>query len=90
MKEKKALGLGEKRLAFRQGPFVAEPARQGGLRQNDIILGVDGKLLEMTARQFGVYVRLNYQVGDRVTYNILRKGQRLAVSLRLVARSSPP
>ena len=47
--EKQALGLSEKRLAFRQGPFVSEPAQQAGIRQNDIILGVDGKTLEMTA-----------------------------------------
>jgi serine protease Do len=84
--EKKALGLSAKRLAFRQGPFVSEPARQAGIRQNDILLGVDGKVLNMTARQFGAYVRLNYRVGDRVTYNILRRGKRLDLTLRLTAR----
>jgi hypothetical protein len=87
--EKKTLGLNEKRLAFRQGPFVSELASQAGLRQNDVIIGVDGKMLEMTERQFGAYVRLNYKVGDRVTYNILRKGERRDVSLRLTARPSP-
>jgi hypothetical protein len=87
--EKKALGLDEKRLALRQGPFVSEPARQAGIRQNDVILGVDGKMLEMTARQFDAYIRLNYKVGDRVTYNILRKGERMDLSLRLTARPSP-
>jgi serine protease Do len=86
--EKKALGLSEKRLAFRQGPFVSEPAEQAGIRQNDIVLGVDGKTLEMTARQFGAYIRLNYRVGDRVTYNILRKGKRIDIPLRLAARPS--
>lgn len=85
--EKKALGLSEKRLAFRQGPFVSEPARRAGIRQNDIILGVDGKMLDMDERQFGAYIRLNYRVGDRVTYNILRRGQRLDLSLILAARS---
>jgi len=84
--EKEALGLSDKRLAFRQGPFVFEPAEQAGIRQNDIILGVDGKMLEMTARQFGAYIRLNYRVGDRVTYNILRKGKRIDIPLRLAAR----
>jgi serine protease Do len=85
--EKKTLGLSEKHLAFRQGPFVSEPARRAGIRQNDIILGVDGKTLEMNERQFGAYIRLNYRVGDRVTYNILRGGQRLELSLTLAARS---
>jgi hypothetical protein len=85
--EKKALGFNEKRLAFRQGPFVSEPARRAGIRQNDIILGVDGKILHMSERQFGAYIRLNYRVGDRVTYNILRGGQRLDLSLTLAAHS---
>jgi serine protease Do len=84
--EKKALGLSAKRLAFRQGPFVPEPARQAGIRQNDIILGVDGKVLDMSERQFGAYVRTNYRVGDRVIYNILRRGKRLDIALTLKAR----
>ncbi len=84
--EKKALGLSARRLAFRQGPFVSEPAQRAGIRQNDIILGVDGKLLEMSERQFGAYIRLNYRVGDRVVYNILRRGQRLDLPLILAAR----
>jgi serine protease Do len=85
--EKQALGLTAKRLAFRQGPFVSEPARQAGIRQNDIILGVDGKELEMSERQLGAYIRLNYRVGDRVTYNILRRGKRLDMTLTLRGRS---
>jgi hypothetical protein len=85
--EKKGLGLGEKRLAFRQGPFVLEPARQAGIRPNDVIVGLDGKELEMTARQFSAYVRLNYKVGDKVTYNVLRDGGRLEIALTLTART---
>jgi serine protease Do len=85
--EKTALGLRAKRLAFRQGPFVSEPARQAGIRQNDIIVGVDGKDLEMSERQFGAYIRLNYRVGDRVTYNVLRRGKRLDLTLKLMGRS---
>jgi serine protease Do len=87
--EKKALGLSAQRLAFRQGPFVSDPARRAGIRQNDIVLGVDGKQLDMSERQFAAYVRVNYRVGDRVTYNILRRGQRLEVPLTLTARSIP-
>jgi hypothetical protein len=88
--EKQALGLGERRLAIRQGPFVAEPARQAGVRPNDIILGVAGKELQMTARQFGAYVRLHYQVGDTLTFMILRDGKQLEVPLRLSARAITP
>ncbi len=84
--EKKALGLSAKHLAFRQGPFVSEPARQAGLRQNDVIIGVDGKTLDMNERQFGAYIRLNYRVGERVIYNVLRRGKRLDIALTLTAR----
>ncbi len=87
--EKKMLGLEPRRLAFRQGPFVSEPARQAGIRQNDIVVGVDGKKLELSERQFGAYIRLNYRVGDRVTYNILREGKQVDIPLLLRDRSAP-
>src|SRR5262249_4949082 len=50
--EKKQLGLGARRLAFRQGPFVRPEARHAGVQVHDVIIGVDGRALEMTARQF--------------------------------------
>ena len=84
--EKKALGLPPARLAFRQGEFVGEVARQAGVRQDDVIVGIDGKALQMTQRQFAAYVRLNYKVGDRVTYNLLRDGKRIDVTLTLRGR----
>jgi hypothetical protein len=84
--ERKALGLTERQLALEQGPFVSQPARQAGVRQGDVVLGVDGKMLEMSARQFGAYIRLNYKVGDRVTYHLLRDGKRLDVTLTLRGR----
>jgi serine protease Do len=87
--EKKQLGLADKRLALRQGNFVTQAARQAGIRQNDIIIGVDNKPLFMTARQFGAYVRLNYKVGDRITFHIIRNGQRLKVSMELPGRFNP-
>jgi serine protease Do len=81
--EKKALGLSPQRLAFRQGQFVPDAARQAGIRRGDVIVGIDGKALDMTERAFGVYVRLNYRVGDRVVLNVLRDGRRLDVPLTL-------
>jgi S1-C subfamily serine protease len=83
---RKALGIPPGRLALEQGPFVSEPARQAGIRQGDILLGVDGKMLELTARQFGVYIRLNYKVGDRVVYHLLRAGKRMDVTITLRGR----
>jgi hypothetical protein len=84
--EKEALGLRANRLAFRQGPFVSPAAEQAGVRQNDVITGVDGRDLAMTERQFGAYVRLNYHVGDRVTLNLLRAGRKIDATLTLPGR----
>jgi hypothetical protein len=84
--EKKSLKLGERQLALRQGPYVTDPATRAGIRQNDVIIGVDGKELEMTGRQFAAYIRLNYKVGDRVTYNLLRDGRRLDATVTLEGR----
>jgi predicted metalloprotease with PDZ domain len=86
--EKQKVGLSERQLAFYQGDFVSDPARQAGIRHKDIILGIDGKQLELTAQQFSVYVKLHYKVGDRVTYNLLRDGKRVDIPMTLVRR--PP
>lgn len=85
-REKRRLGLAAGRLAFEQGQFVSQPARQAGVRQGDVIVGVDGKELNMSARQFGAYVRVNYQVGDRVVYQVMRDGKRVDVPLTLRGR----
>ncbi len=83
--EKQRLGLGPKRLAMALGPFLPQVARQAGLRQGDIIVGVDDKQLEMTAGQFDVYIRLEYQPGQKLTYNLLRGGRPESVTLTLPA-----
>jgi hypothetical protein len=86
--EKKALGLTAKRLAFRQGQFVPPPARAAGVQAQDVIVGIDQKPLDMTMLQFNAYVRLNYQVGDRVTLNVLRNGKRVDLPMTLSGRGN--
>jgi hypothetical protein len=81
--EKKAHGIDPQRLAFRQGNFVGRSAQLAGVRQNDVILGLDDRALRMSARQFDVYVRLNFQPGQRVVVNVLREGKRLDLPMRL-------
>jgi serine protease Do len=83
VEEKQQLGLPPKALAFRQGNFPARQARQAGVQQNDIIVGVDGKNLEMTARQFDAFIRLNFRKGDTVTLDIFRDGKRLELRMKL-------
>ena len=86
--EKKALGLPEDHLAFRQGSFVTKKGREVGIRENDIIIGVDGKTLAMTMLQFNAYVRLNYRLGDRITLNLIRDGKRLDLPMVLTPRAA--
>jgi S1-C subfamily serine protease len=75
--EKKALGLSEKRLAFRQDAKVGSGARKAGVRAGDVIIGIDGQALEMTMLEFLAHVRRNYLVKDRITLNVLRDGKRI-------------
>jgi serine protease Do len=85
--DRKQLHLSAKRLALRQGPFVHPVAEQAGVRQNDVIVGVNDCPLEMTVRQFQAYVRLNYKVGERIILNVLRDGKPLRISMKLPGRA---
>jgi len=81
--EKGALGLGPRQLALRQNGFVPRAAQQAGIRVNDVIVGIDGQRLDLSARQFEAYVRLHYRPGAAVRYDILRDGQPLSIPIRL-------
>ncbi len=83
LKEKKALGLDEKRLAFRQEPPVHSAAKAMGVLENDVILGIDNKALEMSMEQFLGHVRQNYLVGEAATLNVLRNGKRVDLNVKL-------
>lgn len=82
-KEKKALGLDEKRLAFRQDDKVHSAAKAMGVQAGDIILGVDAKKLDMSMEQFLGYIRQNYLIDEPLTLNILRNGKRVDLQVRL-------
>ena len=88
VEEKKKLGLSPKRLAFYQGNYVPPRSRQAGIRARDVIIGVDGKKLEMTMLQFNVWVRLNFKDGDRIVFNVIRRSKRMSFPMTLQARSS--
>ena len=55
---------------------------------HDIIIGVDGKPLEMKMLQFHAHIRLNYEVGDKITFNVIRNGKRLKIPMVLPERKS--
>jgi predicted metalloprotease with PDZ domain len=84
--EKRELGLSAMRLAFRQGNFVPPESRRAGIRARDIILGIDGRKMEMKMLQFNAHVRLNYKVGDRIVFNVIRNGMRQDISMELTSR----
>lgn len=86
VEEKAKLGLGPKRLAFRQSAFVPPAARAAGIRAGDIILGLAGQDQEMTMLQFNAWVRLNLKVGDKVEYEVIRDGKRMCIAIVLPRR----
>jgi hypothetical protein len=80
-KEKKALGLGEKRLAFRQDKPIPKDLVAAGLQEDDVIVGIDGLAPEMTVKEFLGHLRRNYLVGERAMLNVLRDGRRVDLPL---------
>ncbi len=81
--EKLKLGLTARRLAFRQQTPVHRHAQEAGVREGDIIIGIDGQSMEMTLPEFLAHVRRNHLVGDRITLNVIRGGKRLDLPLTL-------
>ena len=81
--EREALGLSRTQLAFRQGSPVSSKAEEAGIREGDVILGFNGKTLEMTASEFQSYVRGNFLKGDEVTVNLRRNGEPMMLRMTL-------
>jgi hypothetical protein len=81
--EKVALGLPAKGLAFRHKEGVHRQAKAAGVLAGDIILGLDGKALEMDQDRFMSHVERNYLIGDRVTVDLIRDGKRQSVPMTL-------
>lgn len=88
VEEKRRLGLDPQQLAFRQGRFVPVQSRRAGIREGDIIYGIDGRQLKMTMLQFNVYVRLHFRPGDRIVFNVLRDGRRIEIPMVLPEKCS--
>jgi serine protease Do len=63
------------------------PAEAAGLESMDIVLTLDGKVME-NARQFGVNI---YQhAGDTVTLELLRRGERITKRVAILERPRDP
>jgi S1-C subfamily serine protease len=82
-KEKQSLGLDENRLAFRQDKPISKELQTIGLKEEDIIIGIEGQSLEMTMTEFLGYVRRNHLAGERIMVNVLRSGKRIDLPMTL-------
>ena len=81
--EKKALGLAPEQLAFRQEARIRPQAEAAGIREGDIVIGLDDLRLDMNSTQFQHFVRRSYLIGDRVKVNLFRDGKRMALEMEL-------
>lgn len=59
-------------------------ADQAGLRAGDIIIAVAGKALSLNPREFQLYLKQSYKLGDKVPLTVLRGGQTVGVQLPLL------
>jgi serine protease Do len=80
---RKKLGLDPHQLAYRHMNFLTPTARHAGLLPNDVIVGLDDKALNMTARQFETHIRLHHRVGQEVVLNVMRGNDRIKLKLKL-------
>ncbi len=80
---------GEYNLPSRYGLLVrtitvGSPAAQAGLRQNDIVLSLDGKKIDENNPLRTILFK--YKIGDKVKLEVLRGGQTTTVDITLVGR----
>jgi serine protease Do len=82
-KERKTLAVGATQLAIRLEKPVHSELRAVGLRENDVIVGLNNQRPEMTVEAFLAHIRQNYLAGDRITLTIIRDGKRMQLPMRL-------
>jgi S1-C subfamily serine protease len=82
--ERKTLGLSPTQLAFRQKEELPRQAREAGIRGGDIVLGLDGRVTDMSLNELIHYVQRNYLVGDEVAVDLVRDGKRLKLKMPLL------
>ena len=74
--EKEAIGVGAEKLALEVGGLFTPAARRSGLRQGDIIIGIDGRADKLSAPKFHAYARVHhFRPGSRAKVEVLRDGK---------------
>lgn len=84
VQEKKDLGLSEKQLAYRPSTPLHSHVQKAGIREGDIVLGVNDVILETDVNGFYAHVARNVLADDRVNINVLRAGKRLKIPMILL------
>ena len=89
--EKRKLGLPEDGFAFRvrylvtwgRFPQTGRRAARAGIRRGDVVFATNGKTDFRDIKQWHTWHRLERKLGDTVTYDVLRKGRKHKVRLKL-------
>lgn len=81
--EREALGLRSEQLAFRETGSTSNQAKSAGIREGDIIIGINDQELDMRAGDLARYVRQSFVVGETIIVNLIRDGQRMRVPMLL-------
>ncbi len=82
--EKKKLGIAADDLAFKiVRLFPKGSAQPAGLKEGDIITGVDGKSDAMGEIEFQMHLRLAHRMGDQVPITFIRNGQKSAMKVTM-------
>jgi serine protease Do len=82
--DKKALGVEEGRLAMQVKNIFGQgehPAKTAGLRQNDVIIAVDGKTDDMSESDFLVNLRIHHSPKDSVKFLVVRDRERRELTI---------
>lgn len=58
-------------------------ARQAGIRNGDVVVGIDGQSDNKTIRGLQSHLQMNRNYGDTVTVEIVRGGQRKQLRMTL-------
>ena len=79
--EKSELGLDPQAMALQAKWIPNKGAREAGLRNGDIIIEVAGNKKAISTAQFNLFIRLNYDSGDRVPVKVLRHSKVIPMEL---------
>jgi hypothetical protein len=81
--DKKGLNFPATQAICRQDKFVHSTLKAAGFLKDDIITGVNGQAIPGTMDDFQAHLRRTYLSGDTVTINIVRNGEKRALTLTL-------